>query len=57
MSLCRGKPTRIGQECRRKSYSGYLSLLLNYKNVLNIEEAVLEQRKVAFANYNSTSSA
>ena len=57
MSLCRGKLTRIGQGCRRKSYSGYLSLLLNYKNVLNIEEAVIEQRKVAFANYNFTSSA
>jgi hypothetical protein len=33
--------TEIGQGCRRKSYSGYLSLSLNYKNVLAIEKTVL----------------
>ena len=43
--------TEIGQGCRRKSYSGYLSLSLNYKNVLAIEKTVLWRRKVTFANY------
>ena len=33
--------TEIGQGCRRKSYSGYPSLSLNYKNVLAIEKTVL----------------
>lgn len=31
----------MGQGCRRKSYSGYPSLPLNYKNALNIEKTVL----------------
>jgi hypothetical protein len=33
--------TGIRQGCRRKSYSGYLSVPLNYKNILHIEKIVL----------------
>ncbi len=37
--LCRSLGS--GKGCRRKSYSGYLSLSLNYKNILPIEKTVL----------------